>query len=319
MAGNTNLAEKLVAVEKLHGVEVQFLGYLTWFSISDCRVTKSQLEAAFAAAGLDEKGLPKEISPRDAFRRACKAGEIRTQELGNGRFLNILIRDVKSDKDQIIRQLVREVVDAKNIRLEYLPVADLVFTEDNLHVIPRQLMNGHEQKSLRCIEEAYTVEKDHYNGRTIRDIVQDALWGCSPVSVRQSGGVYFVPEKYGDTMKSLQAFVKDVNNYVTTGGRSALYMIPVIDAEEQRQMLQESLEDQVKNETETMIEEMTKMLKSGLKVTQAVAQKYIERAKGLRSLVKEYAEVLDDQKLASKANDELAIKEAMALLEKVEA
>lgn len=318
MTRNTNLAEKLVAVEKIHGVEVKFLGFLTWFSIADCRITRPQLSGAFAAADIDEEMMPKEISPRDAFRRATKAGETKREDLGSGQYLNILVRDVKSDQDQIVKQLVREVVDAKNIRLEYLPVCDLVYKNEDLHVIPREIMNHHEQTARMNIEEAFETEKGHYNGRTIRDIVQDILRGCSPVAVRPSGGVYFVPEKHGDALKALQTFVREIDSYKVTDRRSSLYMVPVVDAEEQRQMLQESLEDQVKNETETIVEEMTKMLKSGQKITQSAAQKYVERAKGLRNLVKEYSTVLEDQKLAAKINYELAIKEAMALLQKVE-
>lgn len=311
-------AENLVAIQKIMGVKIKFLGSLLWYTITDCRVTREQLEEAFNEAGIDVAYLPKPKCARDAFRRASRAGEIKNYMLEQGKYLNILVRDVRQDKEKLVRQMVREVVDSHNVRLVYIPVASLVLAEGSLKTHVLRSLHNIEKLALQKIQDEYKTEKVNYNGRTIRDIVTAVLRTCSPVAVRQSGGVYFVPERYTETVKALQRLVNKLSDYSITGNKNSLWSIPVIDAAEQRQMLGESLEIQIKEESQALIEEMTKALQGGRKITSRLAQQYAQRAKGLKKLVEEYEEMLEMQATTARASLELAISEAIKLMEKVE-
>ncbi|OPX87900.1 MAG: hypothetical protein A4E53_02272 [Pelotomaculum sp. PtaB.Bin104] len=310
--------EKFVAIEKANGVDLEFLGNLTWFTITDCRIKRADLEAMFTEAGIDNAYMPKEINKRDAFRRAAKVGEVKKAPLNDDQFLNVMVRDVRQDKDNIIKQLVREVVDAKNERLEYKPVANLSLF-DELHVIPIVDMNYSERLAASKIESAFEIEKENYDGRTIRNIVMNVLKDCKPVAVRPSGGVYFVPQEYQPIIDSLRVFVERASDHSITGFKSRLYKVPVVNAEEQLQMLEESLEDQVKAEAGSMVEEMTKLIKSGKDISQSAAAKYIQRVKDLSNMVKRYEEMLNTQIVEAQADLELVTKQAMKVLDKVEA
>jgi len=310
--------ENLIAINKTK-VEVTYLGCLLWFTIPDMRMTREQLQETFAQSGIDETYLPRPICPRDAFRRASANAELKGWELGNGIRLNLLMREVKADKNVIIRQLVREVVDANNVRLEYRPVAQLELSDEKISV--KQLDSLKMQVEANAIEKIkrdYEIEKTHYNGRTVRDIIMSILRGCSPVAVRPSGGVYFVPQQYEDTAKALRELVRALAQYSTTGRSAQLWTVPVIDAEEQREMLHTNLEEQVTNEVKGLLEEMTKIIKAGQKITKGKSQKYIERVRDLTRLVKEYEEMLETQAVTARANLEVVQAQAMALLEKVE-
>jgi len=310
--------ENLVAIEKVMNVELDFLGSLLWYSVTDCRIDRDQLQQVFAEVGIDEKHLPKPINTRDAFRRATKAGEIKKEALDDERYLNVLIRESKVTNKMIVRHLVREVVDAENKRLEYAPVCELVFSEDAIHVIPKHEMNKIERAAVDKIKEAYQVERNNYNGRTMRDVITDVLDGCDPVNVRPSGGVYFVAKQHEATLTNLQRFANRISDFSTTGHKTTFWMVPVVNAEEQKKMIEISLEEQVKSESKALIEEMSKLLKSDRKITQGLAKQYVDRAKDLAKMVKRYEDLLDTQNITATSNLELTMAAAMQMLEKVE-
>lgn len=309
--------ERLVAV-KSERFKVEYLGYLLWFTVCDLRVTREELAEVFSEAGLDLRHLPKPICPRDAFRRASKEGETKRAEISDGRFLNILIREVRMDSDAIIRHMVREVVDSKNVRLEYLPVAELRLDGNLLLATPFRPLEEIEMKALNAVKEAYEVERNCYNGRTIRDILFDILEDCRPVAVRPSGGVYFVPRQFEPTLRALQRFVDGVSAFATAGRKSRLWTVPVVDAEEHREMLKESLEDQVLHNAKSLVAEIAQIMQSGKKITVSLARAYAERVKELSALVAQYEDLLETEIVTAKANLELARAQAAALLEKVE-
>jgi hypothetical protein len=303
--------------------QANFLGRILWFSISDCKVSFDQLKAAFNNAGIDEKHLPKEISPRDAFRRATKIAEAKRIKLDNERYLNLLVREVKMSDTEIVRQLVREVVDSKNVRLEYLPVANLMLKNDKdfeyQNLIHSWELFNEESLALLKVENEFDRCKANYNGRHVRELVQNILSGCDPVAVRPSGGVYFTPEQYSGTVQALSDFVKELSQYSIDAERSRLYSIPVIDAQEHRVMVTESLEDQVKNESQSLVGEMAKVLKDGKTVTPKLAEQYINRVKQLRTTVKKYEDMLQTEILGTQSAMDIAMQQARKLLESVEA
>lgn len=303
--------------------EANFLGRILWFTISDCRINYSQLETAFRNAGIDEKYLPKPISPRDAFRRATKIAEAKRVKLDNDRYLNLLVREVKMSDDEIVRQLVREVVDSKNVRLEYLPVANMKLVNDTDFItepiVPRHELYNDEDIALLKVENEFDRCKDNYNGRHVRELVQNILNGCRPVAVRPSGGVYFVPEEFADTVQALSNMIRELSQYSIDAERSRMYHVPVIDVQEHRVMVAESLEDQVKNDSQSLIAEMAKILKDGRNITQKTAEQYINKVKDLKKMVAEYEDMLNTEILNVQECMNIALEQAKKLLENVEA
>jgi hypothetical protein len=317
--------DNLVAMER-SGVDVQFLGSLVWFTISDCRVVRDDLAAAFDEAGIDQKYLPKPISPRDAFRRATKRIEMKEIPIGDAseeKFLNLLIRDVRQNKDVIVRHVVREIRDRQNTRLQHLAVADLRLTEQGkysaLGMQPLATLLKEEAAAIDAFMVDYDIEQENYNGRTVRDIIWSVLRDCDPVNVRPSGGVYFTPEEHREKIDSLKRLVSILSKHNTNGHKSSLWSIPVINADEQKEMLQESLEDQVREDSQVLVKEMVDLLGDSAKrkVTKALAQQYIERVQRLGNLVDKYEQTLQYEAVSAKSNYELAMQQAVTLLAKV--
>lgn len=310
--------QNLVALENAQDAEAKFLGRLCWYSVSDLRITREDLEAAFDAVGLDKAHLPRPLNARDAFRRATSAAEVKRQPGDAGTYLNLLVREVKASPDLLVRQVVREIVDSNNVRLEYVPLANLRLERDRLTVEPLAPLSEAEEVMLDKVRQDYETERRHYNGRHMRDLVMEILERCSPVSVRPSGGVYFVPERHAGTLSALTGFVDRLNAHKINGGRCRFWHIPVIDAQHHRVMVAESLEDQVRQDSETLIREMTMLLKGeGRTLTEALATQYIDRVKALKKVVAEYEAFLEAQAIEARATLQLAMQQALALLDKL--
>ncbi|RJX17700.1 MAG: hypothetical protein C4570_07805 [Ammonifex sp.] len=316
-----------MVIEKLMGIDgqvydISLLGRLLWFTITETRITREELEGVFERAGIDQKWLPFPISHRDAFRRATKTMELNREELaGGGRYLNLLVREVKCSPDQVVRQLVREIVDSKNVRLEYKPIFSLELNGESLEVkelVDLIELSRLEHEMVQRLARRYEADKMNYNGRHVREIVQRILHGCNPVSVRPSGGVYFVPQKHAETVDGLQRMVKELSGYSATSWKSSMHSMPVVDTEEQRAMVHESLEDQVKAASKALIDEMAGLIhqaEQGKKVTGTTIDNYLGRVQELKAMIAEYQEMLEVEVIGAAANLELARKQAMKLLD----
>lgn len=311
--------EHLMAVKNTYGVDVEFLGSLLWFSITDSRITREDLRRAFTDAGIDLSYLPRPICARDAFRRATKQAALRRHPLPDDKYLNLLCREVRQDDKEIVYHVVREVVDSKNVRLEYLPVTSLALREENVDMYPLHPLNTVEHDRVNAVLEEFSVAKENYDGKNIRELVLAILRGaCKPVAVRPSGGVYFTPQNYQETVEALKGLVARVAEFGVTASKSCLWTVPVINAHEQKAMIEQSLEEQVAGESKSLIEEMTEIIKSGRKITDRLAQRFVERTRGLGKLVKEYEDLLQTEVVTARANYDLALTEALALLAKVD-
>ncbi len=315
------LADKLVAVEKTHGVDLEFFGSLIMYTIADCRVKKDELQQEFLRAGIDLKYLPRNIHPRDAYRRATKVAQVNRVPLEKGEYLNLLVREVKMDQHEIIRKLVREVVNANNERLEYLPIAKFRLTQDQLSA---QYEDGVQLKDVELdkieeVLEAYEENKKCYDGPNIANLIKNILHSCNPVSIRPTGGMTFIPEQFSDIVQSVDNFINRLNEYsVSKTFKSRAYTVPVVNTEKQRRMVEESLEDQVKAESESLVKEMADLLTSGKNFRKQTIDGFIARVRSLKEMVSQYEEMLEYESDSAKGSLEIARKQALAMLEKME-
>ncbi len=314
----TGRLEDLRAVNNGGG---DFIGRLLWFSVSDMKVDRDTLEDLFSQAGIDHKYLPKGISPRDALRRATKEIEVKREPNGQkGVYTNLLVREVTCDKERLVRQVVRETVDSDNTRLGYDVIASVVLEGQDYPALNVQGMgislHPKEQRLIDSVYDRFSDAIDYYNGKNVRDIVKKVLFDCNPVSVRPSGGVYFVPEDYSNVVEGLKEFTNALGPYSTTGENTKMYSVPVIDTAEQREMVVDSLEAQVTTMAEGILKEMAEA-ESGV-LTKRRATQFVDRIKAMKTSVEEYKEWLESEKLKAESNLDVARKKAVKLLGKVQ-
>jgi hypothetical protein len=300
--------------ESLH-INTDQLGCLTWYSIFDMAPTLEDIQHALDAAGLGKEHAPNKIFPADAFRRATSLVEQNRipVEGEDDRFVNILVREVARSSDTI----VREVVDAKNVRLSYTEVAALILDRRSTSVTVQPISYGPrseaEDEALERALELYQHALTHYDSRAVRQIVHGILLTTKPVAVRPSGGVYFVRRDDRPTVKALATFVDVLGNR----NGSKVWSVPLYDEEENKDMLADSLQAQVEEEGRRIVEEVRKTLAQQGEVPQHVFVAAVEETKRLALLTDAYEEMLAERVDRAKAALELAQRALKELWDKV--
>jgi hypothetical protein len=295
----------------------KFLGNLLWYSVHDLRVPPDDLRMALKST-IGEHFMPRSLNERDAFRRATtyeSKGNQHPTEVNKR--VNLLVREVSQDKETIIRQIVREVVDSKNTRLEYTPVLSLLLSGGGL-MLAKPLVNDLfpiERSVFQQLVANFADEKSGYGASHIRDLVQNIIQTCAPVCVRQSGGVYFIPNAYDVKVKLLTELLAELAPHHKGQRQSKAYSIPVIDGADRRDMVKDSLEDQIERETTAFCKEISERAKG--EVSDKVAQGFIHRAREINRILKEYEKLLEVKLVEAQANCDLAMTAAMGLLNKV--
>jgi len=308
--------ENLKAIEGGKAVEIEYLGCLTWTTVSDIlSIPTEDLKKAVEDVGL-EKFMPRPILPQHAFRRVTKMFECQKQPHGEGTYINLLVREVKMGAGEVVRQLIREVVDGKNVRLDYKTVVQMEIKEGRLAVfslIPKGDLIPAEAAAIEKLPQMMEDAMNHFDGTHVRYMIDVALKTCDPVSVRPSGGVHFIPQKHVGTIESMKQLCRQLNSYQ---GNVRMWSIPVIDAEEHREMIEEGLEEQVIAGSLRIIDEMKKIMEQpDRKVTPKLAQGYAQRVRDLKDLVTQYEEFLEIQAVQARENLELARLQAVRFLE----
>lgn len=320
--------------------EVEFLGHLIWYSLAETRITRDNLLEALENAGVDEEFAPKPISPRDAFRRATASMEVvkvpitlsnqgasnklieEEDNIPTG-FANVMVRDVASDSEHIVRQVVREEVDSENVRLSYEAVAQIQMNGDDAlsaFALPGKesdLLDA-ERALLRDVWKRFDYERRHYDSAAVRRIVSSVLAEGSPVSMKASGGVYFVSREHETVTDSVVRLIGELKDYATSSKTSTVMPVPMVDGEQYREALADSLDEQVERQSKSLIHEMSRILKSGAKITDARQKEFVGRVRELSTVVGEYESLLEREIEGARGSLELAYKEAMSLLQKVE-
>lgn len=268
--------KNLAAVEG--GKEQDFLGYLCWYTIFELKISRTELEDKFIDAKVPLNYMPNHIAPVDAFRRAtAKLEENRLPS--QDKFVNYLVREVLCDRNSIVRQLIKETVDSKNVRLKYEKVGEIIYNRNSENLRTIDCSNGEIKDKLAKAEILYQEFLNNYDSQFIRRMVRTILGNMNPTAVRPSGGVYFVPGKYKEELFALKRLVKLLG--------CEFFTMPVIDQENSRDMLYQKLREQIRCE----VTKMADVLKGN--ASKAEITKIIDNSKKMFEQIKEYEELLD--------------------------
>ena len=320
------------------------LGELVWYSVSDAvRLKPEALESALKASKLDPKRLiPRLPSPTSALSRAAEAAEVKRRRLLKDRagetvteelYVSVLSRTASRG----VKQLVTEVLDAADLRPSYRPVAKVSpgYTngkpDGTLSVerdaeggdVPDGELLGAEVDAITGLKSYYAFEKDRHDGEAARRVLGRVLSCANAVPLRNSGGMYFVPRDHAEFARKILLFVEEIRvraeNAPTRVARPSMAMkVPLVDREEYREVLAESVEVFVQKEAESLIKEMASLVKAQKTVSGKRGRGFVERVRKLKENVAEYEELLQREATEARAKLDIATREARALLERIE-
>lgn len=289
------------------------LGHLFCCSISDTLIKRSELESLFIQIGIPLDFMPNYIKNHDAFRRASTAIERKRVEAGNGQYVNLLVREVKSSNKEVVRHIVLEHVDSGNVRLNYDGEAARLHLDKVTGYVQTSTYTSAPSvvKAIQEFHELYDLYSESYDGTYIRRLVSDILQTMAPQSIRKSGGVYIVPIQFKE---SLDKLVQLILSFRTDSGErtSQAYKIPLIDTRENRDMIRE----RVALTAEEVISRMTTALRSN-SLTKQEIDMMLSDAKLTIGAVKEYEKALEESMMDFSTKIEILQAQMMAALEKL--
>ncbi|MCR4425032.1 MAG: hypothetical protein NUW23_02420 [Firmicutes bacterium] len=283
------------------------LGWVSAYEIPEnIKITRDELRARFDEAGVDPSLMPPEIRPVDAFRRATREAEITGLKGPDNTRRNVLVREVVSSKDGVIRHLVDEIVDANNVRLSYGTVAQIRFDRSSSDLTSQSWgSDALIVDTLAKIAGLYDEYRRYYQGDHIRRTVSGILHGMSPTFMKSA--LYFVPEKYQEDLFKLRALCHLVSE------ECRFIVMPLYDAHDARAMIAENFQNQVKRH----ILSLSEQIRGEAPISETAAARIIEETKTLLAQVNEYEQVLRTNLSYLEADVEIVRAQIRAVLEKI--
>ena len=184
------------------------VGDLLWWTLSDARITRCTLESVWSNAGLAPELLPEPPTPEKALKTAIRESAVGQHDH--------LLRLGKEDENEIVFAVVRETRDtAGNVSLSQEARVRL---DRNA---PARLESDRASHDLVvAISAAYDRLLATHTPDDIRRALVKTLNSCAAVTLRNHGGVYWLPAPYAETVRQLQQAVSNI-------GASRLDLVPI--------------------------------------------------------------------------------------------
>lgn len=254
----------------------KFVGSILWFSISGevdrkengkkqltpVRVTREWMADQFTKLQLDPKFLPDQLNPINAFKAVSTNARREYPLPEDGTTARLMVREVTSDEERIVRHIIREVCDSKGEMLSYSHIGTLVFwrkrksakttNSNHLDMIALNSADSLDREHLDSLfEQINTDYLDacvNLQSQAIRAILRNYLGSLNAIAVKPQGGVYFVHTTRQDAIDSLQTLVARI------GQGCKFHQLPLLDTVEQREMLTDAFQDEVEHDVEVLLE-----------------------------------------------------------------
>lgn len=301
--------------------EENFIGQVIWYSING-NVSVTDMEQLFLLHNIPAEYLPKPIAPADAFRKATNLQDGYRYDYeapwnGDGHTVRILIREVSVENGRIEKHIVREHVNPNGKTLDYDKVGEAVFTRPPRK--GRKIVAGGEKVDFSLNQNVLRPEeiplltgmvqqvRERYNhfclyldGNAVRKVIRDYVTNENAVSVKPSGGVYFVHKERRAAIDRIQRFVLALNN------GSTFHTLPLVDTAEQRDMLSDAFQSEVESDVESLLKDIAE-LNDRYKAGDVPSAKYsdlFDRYQQVMTRSEEYTRVLgSSQERAATALD----------------
>lgn len=314
--------------------EDSLLGSVLYYSIINADVNLEVARQDLKGLGLDTRFLRKRLRPVDAFHKAARDLGRKFPVRDDGIQSSFIVPSVGQDKDTVHRHVVLErahVATSQRRRVVYDTVAELIFwrgdltdegyegyrLEINRKNVPGLEFSSQEEAWLNSMLGGLTDRFRHYrenlDSHAVRTYVRDYVTALSATCIKQNGGLYFVPQKHAAVLESLRSWVTSISD------ECEFHTMPLVDLDDQRDMLRKALEDEVVTEVERMSADIAKILKdSNRNITDKTFSAMNEEVSELLAKTNEYAGMLD-RKLET-ANERLGIlrKQVLQLVDRVQ-
>lgn len=275
-----DIRKEIKNIAATNSEETAVIGYLNWYTISMTGIKSYDLERMLQRYGLLRYML-KPRNPADAARCAMTDSAV-SKSVDNSVTNKLFFVEVCSDKNEVIWKLVAEEIDKMGKRLLYDPnVATVRFDKETNTPEIQSCTLGEAISLIHSAFDLYREYRGTYTAKHIRDLVSRMMSDLSPIPVRPSGGVYFIPARHESALDTL---ISCINEF----GDSESYKIPLINTVENKDMVRKKLNDYILN----TVRDVAEFLKTD-KIEKGVANAKLQTVKKVMGDFKEYQKELE--------------------------
>lgn len=279
------------------------LGNLLFTNLTDMKIPATDLINIFVTNNIPDRYV-RTISQADAFRRASSSIKNRTLYLSNTNGstdkVRIEIDEVKCDNDSIKRIIGVKQIDEANEDVHYEPVGEIVFNRSgNICVAtPLAAPGDINYQTIRdlCdeVEDKYTDWSVYHNKDTVRNIINRIITDTHPVNLMPTGLCKFIPQDSTDLLYNLKSALSEMSSYRinSSSGENTMEIIPVIDTEEQRSLIEKNFTAEITDELFGFTQELKEVLTKKTSLSVRTATSYIDKFNVLKQKAKEYESLL---------------------------
>jgi hypothetical protein len=294
--------------------QLPLIGYTVFWRLAGIRVSHPGLERALQETGFD-KYLPDPPTPRVALRRALaewiktkqritrnlqlrQGGEEQDENDGDRR--RTLIRVInRAGSEHLVYALVAEDIDFSMLGLSYgtalrillhKKTGEMICTTDAEGVIDAQRESQQVTGELMPYWRQY---RDLFIARDLSQMVREIVDGMSAVSLRQTGGVYFVPASERDALFSLRQLIAGIPQ--SAGPDSFVCTLGVPDAVEARRGLSRAVHAGLLDEINSLRGDLGRLGESGDRLREKTIAQRLVIYKRLKAKAEMYQDLLGMQ------------------------
>ena len=276
------------------------LGNLLFTNLIDMRIPVADLISIFQSNNIPDSYV-RTISEADAFRRASSSIKNRILLLNAAtEKVRIEVDEVKSDYEGIKRIIGVKKVDEVAEDISYQPVGEIIFNRTNnlCTATPLFAPGDVDYQSIRdlCdeVENKYQDWSIYHNKDTVRNIINRIISDTHPVNLMPTGLCKFIPQTSTDLLYNLKQALTEMQSYASTPtmSRNIMEIIPVIDTEEQRNLIEKNFTAEITDELFSFTQELKDVLQKKQVLSTRTANAYIEKFNILKAKAKEYESLL---------------------------
>lgn len=272
------------------------LGNLSFINLTDMTIPHTILESIFQANNIPTTYVRK-ISAADAFRRASSSIKNRTAYV-DGEKVVINVDEVKNDSNGIKRILGIKRVDDVAEDIQYDSMAEIYFNRANNTCSATPMIGSLASEYALVVDlcdeviDNYDDWSVYHNKDTVRNIVNRIINDTHPISLMPTGLCKFIPSSSTDLLYNLKNALREMSAYSGTSSKNIMEVIPVIDTEEQRALVEKNFKAEITDELFAFTQELKNVLQSKQTLSTRSATSYIEKFNTLKAKAKEYESLL---------------------------
>lgn len=266
------------------------IGYCVYWSIAGDLVTRY---SAFLKH-LEECGIPTEV----ARAPQAKSALIRAMHEQNKGKKTAFHRKVVDDKDIAAFAMVQSNVDRTNLDVDFQTETKISFDKDTKQI--RVTGTNADEIAARYEENKDVYNSDNFRAVTLRFIEKY----CDSISIRERGGVYFIPAHRLDNFAALQKLFALFPS-------CSVDVIPVIDTAQAKKSMWKSLIGEVTAEIQAMKDDVVNIDKDS---SERSVEIRLARYRALKDKVENYETLLSGTATELKSEVENLSKTLLAKL-----